>query len=1301
MMNLREPFMPDFMKDLTFQVIDITDRDINPKIQSPSMKEMQEEARRSDTPIRTLLEKYYPREYQVLLSGVTMEGVPVTMEVNGFRPFFFIQIPESDKTGEKTLKNLGIIRQCNFKDIKIGHKKLSFEEFMIRIRNKALVSDDEDIDIEMEELIRSEMDSITGSSGVSSERYGMKKQLNGLVWPPTMEQRRDLYWYRGENVSEQYYRLEFTTKASFYAWRKMLLDPKGHQTIIYPSKEPSFSFKVYEANIEPTLRFIHTTEMPACGWVSIKSGSWELKKTQASDSGSESGSDAGYVEDSCVIHSCCNDYHKIVSLPNQDVAPILIASFDIECDSSHGDFPLAKKQWERIVKTIAQTPTLTAEKIVLALREAIKGKKADNELCEPFGPIYLKNSTLGVSQSKIIEWMSVDMISQVMTLAKTQPDKAQKILLKSAPFNTDVEGDPIIQIGTTFQRKGEVIGKHIITLKSCNAEMVPGSVVVPVMTERDVILRWIELIQETDPDIITGYNITFFDMSYIRDRADELGILKEVESTSLSRFPGIRARYKESVLSSAAMGDNYLKTIEMPGRIILDLCAAVRRNFPSLDSYKLDNVAQNFLFGKITGVVRDSVDDSEHEYSILKIQSKSTFGLIEGGFLHACDDDGDDIGGKLPIVKIDDGNIYVKVQSSDDADYIIEKAKRWTQAKDDVPPSEIFRLQKGSADDRAIIAKYCIQDCVLVLDLLQKLDLVPNAMAMGTVCSVPLSYIFFRGQTIKLASLLFRECEKMGLIVPVLPSPTKQEMNDSYEGAVVLEPKTGLYLEQPVAVLDYGSLYPSSMISENISHDSIVAIWDKNNDGIIVSVKGNDELAKSLPKKKYVDITFDRYEPDPEDKRVNPEKIKVGTRTCRYVQFEDGNKGIIGTILRQLLAKRKESKKRMEKETDPFKKNLLNSLQLAYKVTANSLYGALGAKNSKIRFQDLAASTTAYGRKLLNYAREGLERVYGRGARKDCDAKYVYGDTDSVFVMFQPKHPDGTYMRGKEALARTIELAKEAETILTAPLREPHVLEYEKTFFPFMLFSKKRYIGMKYENDPDHCYQTNMGVVLKRRDNAPIVKEIYQAVVDTILLDRDLSKSVNVAKDILQKLVNGEVSLKKLTITKSLRAHYANPDQIAHKVLAERIGERDPGNKPKPNDRIAFVYFDATKTRDSKKQGDRIETPEFMVTNKLQPDYKHYITNQIEKPLTQLFRLFWSQVPESSPSVSEQKIRLLKAQGRQMLMTEDKINSDIDKAIDKDIQRVIFNTAVRSSIKARVGPMDAFLKNIRVKKNSS
>ena len=43
-------------------------------------------------------------------------------------------------------------------------------------------------------------------------------------------------------------------------------------------------------------------------------------------------------------------------------------------------------------------------------------------------------------------------------------------------------------------------------------------------------------------------------------------------------------------------------------------------------------------------------------------------------------------------------------------------------------------------------------------------------------------------------------------------------------------------------------------------------------------------------------------------------------------------------------------------------------------------------------------------------------------------------------------------------------------------------------------------------------------------------------------------------------------------ITKSL-SDVINPQSIAHKVLADRIAFRDPGNKPKPNDRIPMLIL--------------------------------------------------------------------------------------------------------------------------------
>jgi DNA polymerase elongation subunit (family B) len=109
----------------------------------------------------------------------------------------------------------------------------------------------------------------------------------------------------------------------------------------------------------------------------------------------------------------------------------------------------------------------------------------------------------------------------------------------------------------------------------------------------------------------------------------------------------------------------------------------------------------------------------------------------------------------------------------------------------------------------------------------------------------------------------------------------------------------------------------------------------------------------------------------------------------------------------------------------------------------------------------------------------------------------------------------------------------------------------------------------------------------------------------------------------LTAIYEGRVELDKFIVTKSLRSNYKNPAQIAHKVLADRIGVRDPGNRPRAGDRIRYVYIVNPKRSSGGKvlQGEKIETPEFMAATKMKLDYDHYVTNQIMKPLQQLLAL--------------------------------------------------------------------------------
>jgi hypothetical protein len=238
----------------------------------------------------------------------------------------------------------------------------------------------------------------------------------------------------------------------------------------------------------------------------------------------------------------------------------------------------------------------------------------------------------------------------------------------------------------------------------------------------------------------------------------------------------------------------------------------------------------------------------------------------------------------------------------------------------------------------------------------------------------------------------------------------------------------------------------------------------------------------------------------------------------------------------------------------------------------------------------------------------------------------IIKNTDSVFVQFQCLDEEGRKLSGRAAREKSIKLAIETEhAIQEKKLKAPQVLEYEKTFHPFILFSKKRYVGDLYEFDPDKFSRKSMGIVLKRRDNAPIVKIVYGGIIDIIMKEQNIPSAVIAFEKYMRKLLSSEYPIETLIISKTLSSYYKDPDRIAHRVLADRIAERDPGNKPMVGDRIPFVYVKTDKN--TKLQGDKIEHPDYIREHSLPLDYEFYIMNQIRKPVTQIFALCLEKIP--------------------------------------------------------------------------
>ncbi len=244
-------------------------------------------------------------------------------------------------------------------------------------------------------------------------------------------------------------------------------------------------------------------------------------------------------------------------------------------------------------------------------------------------------------------------------------------------------------------------------------------------------------------------------------------------------------------------------------------------------------------------------------------------------------------------------------------------------------------------------------------------------------------------------------------------------------------------------------------------------------------------------------------------------------------------------------------------------------------------------------------------------------------------------NTDSIFVDFGIRDIEtDEKITGIESLKIGIQLGIICGDLINFILPHPHNLEYEKTFWPWISLSKKRYVGNLYEFNPTKFYQKSMGIVLKRRDNAPIVKIVVGGIVKSILNDRDPAKAIEFTRNTLRDILCGKYPIDKFIITKTLKGNgmtleeieeenkkskeervYVDRSRIVHATLADRMAARDPGNKPQSNDRIPYVYK-IVKGK-PKLQGDRVDTPDWIIEHNEKIDHLFYITNQIMKPSVQ------------------------------------------------------------------------------------
>lgn len=1134
----------------------------------------------------------------------------------------------------------------------------------------------------------------------------------------------------------RYMRLNFTCLTGFHQYSKIFSEKLRFVSL--NGGEP-YHYEPYESNLPPLLRFIHCRDIKSIGWLSINN----IRVVYPN-------------ETTCTLRYECDveDVHPLT--PERMTIPkIKYLGFDIESDSSHGDFPIANKDYQKLAREIITEyghvrdqrgpidmrpiigtflyyafhpcynnyniqsvvldiplgmPSVTdvidgcwlPDKIRKTISDHVSNiynilqdqddsgeSRTDRilDILEHYFPVLNTDLSdyLSVAQQLVSEYdrqiqqntkqirndplgcLSIMMelvfhpyysnlgINCVYTAFKKRPSR--EILVNIVPSIKDIcekayanvmeerrirrlkrngvkikrtdnhvnknaleqcitslteilnrylpkpEDDPIVQIGSVFKRYGETdcYLKHIICLKGCdpisNRTMIDHEYQ-GIQLPKEEIISYIkshhpnEQIKKDDLSWLDEWNIKVLreraEKQYETDKAEVIVETYDTEEDVLMAWQELIVREDpDIVVGYNTFGFDYKYMYNRAEQL------GIIGDFSRLG--RIRNTEQQLLKKEL-----NSAGMGENLLYIIEMQGRISIDLYKVmQRMH-----------KMDSYKLD----------SVCREFLYKK-------KVDVSPQEIFIKQRGSDAERREIAEYCLIDCILCIRLVDRFDLILNNIGMAQVCSIPLSYLFLRGQGIKLFSYVAKRCREKGYLLPVIES---DEEEGKYEGAIVLDPVKGIHYDQPVVVADFNSLYPSCMISENLSHDSFVGSLvvkkgesvDKRGECLTSSRYEAALVAGEYPGWDYVDIVYDVYREVPVAAgRKKLVKIVVGHKICRFAQPPDGAKSIIPTILMDLLAARKATREKQKAfHYTTFEYALYEGLQLAFKVTGNSLYGYIGASSSKIRLKEVAACTTSVGRRLIGFSSKFVLNNY-------LNSSITYGDTDSIFCKFKCVNTyakdDGTteevQLVGLDAVYRSIMLCTEAVYLISSQLKYPHNLAFEKAIYPFILLSKKRYHGHYFEEYGSAKYKAkSMGIVLKRRDNAPIVKHIFGGMVNIIMNDLSVEKALTYVKEESKKVLEGKFPQEQFVISKTLRSFYKAPEAIAHNVLAMRIGKRDPGNKPQSNDRIAFAYI---VNPDAELQGERIETPEYITKNKLKIDYGHYITNQIAKPVGQIFDL--------------------------------------------------------------------------------
>ncbi len=587
----------------------------------------------------------------------------------------------------------------------------------------------------------------------------------------------------------------------------------------------------------------------------------------------------------------------------------------------------------------------------------------------------------------------------------------------------------IYQIATTFKYYSDqnILVKHLLTLKQCDPIKM-GTDNVPVVveeckTERDLIIRWAEIISKMDPDIMYTYNGDTFDCHYLYERAQLYRIENKIAQL-LSRSNDIPTVIKKETFSSSAYGDSEFLRFYIPGRLNYDLLIHYKRGMKKYPSYKLDYIANEILGEGKHEVTAKDIFNYYREGKPGQIRVIGEYCIFDTELLQKLVDKQ-----LILITIIQLANVtYVPIeflttrgQTIKVFSQLLRKARQMnylvphTNFNEDSYPINV-KCKVAHDLEEEHIGEYVEINCgrsqsssSREFKMGGKITEIVDETEFIVLSDTEITHDYFN---VKYKRLFGRN--KSDFTVARLYS-TDDLADDTFTGACVLEAQSGMYQEN-IAVLDFASLYPTIMISRNLCYSTFVfdkkylnlkgvkyetIAWDDQVEyrlkhTCVAVGKSGKSKGQICGKQAFFEVKTDGTPcyfcriHDPLKKSRNPdEKFQKRDVSYSYTivqphmehdpqtgELVKKNLGVIPALLEELYAERKKIKKEMviaAERGDRVLENILNFSQLAVKISLNSCYGFLGRRQGNLILKELGSIVTAVGRNLIAETKEYAE----------------------------------------------------------------------------------------------------------------------------------------------------------------------------------------------------------------------------------------------------------------------------------------------------------------------------------------